>query len=82
MPTSGYIKMGNGRPRQLCYFALMQVSETFQCPFCGQRTSLSVDTSVGDQEFVTDCEVCCRPVQVRIQCEPGEVLSVKVVVPG
>lgn len=56
----------------------MEVSERVQCPFCGQSSELSIDTSVGDQRFTTDCEVCCRPFEVFVECEPGEVLSVEV----
>jgi len=56
----------------------MQVSETIQCPYCGQAFELVVDTSVASQQFVTDCEVCCRPFTVRAECEPGEVLSLEI----
>ena len=37
-----------------------------------------LDTSVTSQRFTTDCEVCCRPFEVAVECEPGEVLSVEV----
>jgi hypothetical protein len=53
-------------------------AESIQCPYCGQRFELMVDTSAGDQQFTTDCEVCCRPFEVLVQCEDGEVLSVDV----
>ena len=55
----------------------MQVSESIQCPFCGQAFELVIDTSVASQRFTTDCEICCRPFEVRAECEPGEVLSVE-----
>ena len=57
---------------------LMQVSETITCPFCGQSMELVIDTSVASQRFTTDCEVCCRPFEVCVESEPGEVLSVDV----
>lgn len=56
----------------------MQVTETVQCPFCGQGSALAIDTSVASQRFTTDCEVCCRPFEVTVECEPGEILSVDV----
>jgi hypothetical protein len=56
----------------------MEVSETIQCPFCGQRFELVVDTSMGTNRFTTDCEVCCRPMEVTAECEPGEILSLDV----
>jgi len=57
----------------------MQVAESIQCPFCGQFFELLVDTSTASQPFVADCEVCCRPLEVRVECELGEVLSLEVV---
>ena len=56
----------------------MQVSETVQCPFCGQSFELTVDTSVPSQRFTTDCEICCRPFEVSVESEPGKILSLDV----
>jgi hypothetical protein len=56
----------------------MEVAEPVQCPFCGQTFELVIDTSLGSQQFTTDCEVCCRPFEVRAECEPGEVLSLDI----
>ena len=56
----------------------VEVSETIQCPFCGQRFESVVDTSMGTNRFTTDCEVCCRPIEVVAECEPGEILSLDV----
>ena len=56
----------------------MEVSETIQCPYCGQSFDLAIDTSTPTQRFSTDCEVCCRPMEVIVECEPGEVLSLDV----
>ena len=49
-----------------------------QCPFCAQQFELSIDTTQSTQQFITDCEVCCRPFLVTAECEPGEVVSVRV----
>jgi hypothetical protein len=32
-----------------------------------------LDTSVGGQTYVEDCEVCCRPVEVRYTVKDDEV---------
>jgi transcription elongation factor Elf1 len=56
----------------------MELFRTVQCPFCGGKMSVGIDTTVGDQCFTTDCEVCCRPFELRVQCEPGEILSLEV----
>ena len=47
-----------------------------QCPYCGQSSDVAVDTSLASQRFTTDCEVCCRPFEVRAECEAGEIVSV------
>jgi hypothetical protein len=60
------------------YLGWMQVSESIQCPFCGQSFELAIDTSVPAQRFTTDCEVCCRPFEVTVECEPGEILALDV----
>ena len=56
----------------------MEVSETIQCPLCGQGFDLAIDTSTPTQRFTTDCEICCRPFEVFVECEPGEVLNLEV----
>ncbi len=56
----------------------MEASEPVTCPFCGQEFELAVDTSIPSQRFVTDCEICCRPFTVNVECEAGEVLSIAV----
>ena len=56
----------------------MQVPQPIQCPFCGQTFELAIDTTIPEQRFTTDCEVCCRPFEVLAECEPGEVLSLEV----
>lgn len=49
-----------------------------ECPFCGEPISTSIDTSQGDHSTIEDCTVCCRPMQLVIRCEPGEVEDVEV----
>jgi hypothetical protein len=57
----------------------MEVTASIQCRYGGQRFDLVVDTSTWTQRFTTDCEVCCRrPFGVVVECDPGEVLSIKV----
>ena len=56
----------------------MEEFYTIQCPFCGQSFDVAIDTSIASQRFTTDCEVCCRPFEVRAECEAGEIVSVDV----
>ena len=37
------------------------------CPYCGEVISITLDPSGGDdQDYVEDCEVCCRPWRVQV----------------
>jgi hypothetical protein len=63
--------------RQWRYNATVE-EQSIQCPFCGQSFEIEVDTSVASQRFVTDCEICCRPMEVSVECAPGEILSLDV----
>ena len=56
----------------------MQIEESIQCPFCGQTFELTVDTSIASQQFTTDCEICCRPMEIRLECEPDEIISLEI----
>jgi hypothetical protein len=45
------------------------------CPYCGERFVSLVDTSIDQQEYIEDCQICCNPIvfEVRldtISCEP------------
>lgn len=38
------------------------------CPYCGERVELVVDPGGGPvQEYVEDCEVCCRPWHLTVR---------------
>ena len=37
------------------------------CPFCGESVTITLDPGGGaEQEYVEDCEVCCRPWKVKV----------------
>ena len=37
------------------------------CPWCGESVNITLDAGGGgEQEYVEDCEVCCRPWRVRV----------------
>jgi len=48
-------------------------SATITCAFCGQSIEVVLDDAEGEQSLVTDCEVCCRPMEVRALVESCEV---------
>jgi hypothetical protein len=56
--------------------------ESVQCPFCGQTTDIELEYDAQPQSFVTDCEVCCRPMEIRVSCVGGETPELSVVSAG
>jgi len=44
----------------------------FQCPYCWEEISMLLDGSVGQQTYIEDCEVCCRPIEVFTRFESNE----------
>ena len=44
-----------------------------ECPYCGETIEVRVDPSEEGQEMVQDCQVCCKPVQMSVENEEGEV---------
>jgi hypothetical protein len=53
----------------------MLVPIELECPHCGELFNSSADTSEGDYTTIEDCQVCCRPMEVVIECEEGQVNS-------
>jgi len=37
-----------------------------QCPYCGETIDIFLDTSVPQQNYIEDCQVCCRPITIDV----------------
>ena len=47
------------------------------CPCCGAATEVVVDAGGGGlQEYVEDCEICCRPWIVRVTIDADGIADV------
>ena len=47
------------------------------CPYCGEGFSIVIDLSAGSQQYIEDCAVCCRPVQLDIAIDAeGDITGV------
>ena len=53
-------------------------THTVHCAFCAEPIELVVDLSAGDQEYLEDCSVCCRPLVVRVSVNDDGAASVEV----
>lgn len=46
------------------------------CPYCGETFDTNVDSSGGDQQYIEDCYVCCRPIVFTITTDADGALTV------
>jgi len=37
------------------------------CPYCGETFETLVDVSAGNQRYIEDCPVCCRPIECHLE---------------
>ena len=51
------------------------IDTEIECPFCGESFTITVDTSQGNHTMIEDCTVCCRPMNIEIECNVGEVFN-------
>ncbi len=48
----------------------LESDQEFNCPYCSASISVRVDQTAGRrQTFVTDCEVCCRPMEIEVEID-------------
>jgi hypothetical protein len=41
-------------------------TEQIHCPYCGEPLEVAIDCSVGRQEYIEDCQVCCQPMTLTV----------------
>lgn len=49
-----------------------------QCPYCGEPISLLVEYEQAGETHIEDCEVCCRPMRIRVSVLPVGDISIEV----
>ncbi|MBT8254281.1 MAG: CPXCG motif-containing cysteine-rich protein [Flavobacteriaceae bacterium] len=54
----------------------------FECPYCWESISMLIDLSVSHQEYIEDCEVCCNPIQMKIQIQNSKILNAESLILG
>lgn len=53
-------------------------SLSVQCPCCGETFGTVVDPSAGSASYIEDCQVCCQPIEFRLDVEDdGSLASVE-----
>jgi len=36
----------------------------FTCPYCWERISMVLDPQEEESDYIEDCQVCCRPIEI------------------
>jgi hypothetical protein len=54
------------------------VETSITCPYCGEANSVLIEPLEEEQEYIEDCQVCCRPMVFHIspQADGSTVVSV------
>ena len=50
----------------------MTVLRHIECPYCGERFESAIEPEDGNQDYIEDCPVCCRPIEFNVQCDSRE----------
>jgi hypothetical protein len=51
---------------------------TISCPYCGELITILVDQSIDSQQYIEDCEVCCRPIDISIKIDNSGACQVEI----
>lgn len=48
------------------------------CPYCGETIDILIDSSISQQNYIEDCQVCCQPIifDVAIDTEGDSIVQV------
>lgn len=52
-------------------------THNLNCPYCGETIQIVIDCSISEQEYIDDCQVCCRPISIFITIE-GDAVQLQV----
>lgn len=47
----------------------------FQCPYCWEEISMLLDSSISQQIYIEDCEVCCNPIELSPRFRDNELIE-------
>jgi len=39
----------------------------FTCPYCWEHISMILDSQEENADYIEDCEVCCRPIELEFK---------------
>ncbi len=42
------------------------IERNVDCPYCGESIDVLIDQSESLQDYIEDCQVCCRPIRLSV----------------
>ena len=45
---------------------LDMLGRVIHCPYCAEANEILIDPSIPEQEYIEDCQVCCRPMTLKV----------------
>lgn len=45
--------------------------QSVDCPYCGETIIVLIDDSLPHQNYIEDCQVCCRPIVLDVTVDAG-----------
>ncbi len=52
--------------------------QMISCPYCGEDIQILLDCSVPEQEYIEDCQVCCRPIIITLLLSDEQITALSV----
>jgi hypothetical protein len=52
-------------------------SVSLECPYCGETIEVLIDCTVLRQEYIEDCQVCCKPISISVRVEDDDTPQVE-----
>ena len=49
-----------------------------QCPYCWEMIDILIDCSEEEQNYIEDCQVCCKPININLLIDQQGVPQVTV----
>lgn len=49
------------------------IEQRISCPYCGEPLNILLDPTEAGQEYIEDCQVCCRPIVMTLDVLGGDV---------
>lgn len=52
--------------------------ERIGCPYCGESITVLIDDTDSNEEYIEDCQICCRPITFSVTTQMNGEIYVSV----